>query len=248
MKAFVLRIAAAVLLGSLSLSAFASTKADVIRAAIYRGPASCEDCSETLKRAIEKLGPNYRVDFIGEDEPADITAENLSRYDIYAQPGGDQDIAAALKSLGDDRIEAIHDYVAHGGGFLGICMGAYLASGSGLGLVSYELYSEVGRPGFPIKTIDDAAITMRWEGCKENVFYQDGPYMLRSAKDPGFRAIATYENGDIAAARYSLGKGVVTLSGPHPEADEAWFEEAGIPLSYMPSSRLLRSLLDALDR
>lgn len=58
--------------------------------------------------------------------------------------------------------------------------------------------------------------------------------MLKSTNDPGFKSIATYENGDIAAARYSFEKGVVVLSGPHPEAGTDWFEEADLPLSKMP--------------
>ncbi|MGH8082815.1 MAG: BPL-N domain-containing protein, partial [Lysobacter sp.] len=221
---------------------------DPIRVAVYRGPASCENCSETLKTAIEQLGPNYRVDFVGKGERIDITPETLSRYDVYAQPGGGQDIPGALASLGDNRIDAIHDYVAHGGRYLGICMGAYLASASGLGLIPHELDSEVGRPGFSVTTTDDAAVAVQWQGREETIFYQDGPYLFRAAHDTGFKAIAAYANNDLAAARYSLGKGVVVLSGPHPEADESWFEDAGIPLENRPSDRLLRSLLTELRR
>ncbi|QQQ00774.1 BPL-N domain-containing protein [Lysobacter enzymogenes] len=256
MNGLVLKIAALALSGTLALPSFAAGRGDAsnrtdsaaIRVAVYRGPASCENCSETLKRAIERLGPKYRVDFVGADEPIDITARNLARYDVYAQPGGGQDIAGALASLGDERIDAIHDYVARGGRYLGLCMGAYLASGSGLSLIPHELDSEVGRPGFAVVDSDDAAIAVRWQGREQTVFYQDGPYMLRAAEDPGFKPIATYANGDLAAARYSFGQGVVVLSGPHPEADASWFEAAGIDVARMPDTRLLRSLLVELGR
>lgn len=241
-------LVALALLGALALPALAGPRADTIRVAVYRGPASCEDCSETLKAAIERLSPRYRVDFVGKDERIDITPATLSGYDVYAQPGGGQDIPGALASLGDSRIDAIHDYVAHGGRYLGICMGAYLASASGLGLIPHELDSEVGRPGFPVTTSDDAVVSVQWQGRKETIFYQDGPYLLRPAKDPGFRTIATYANRDIAAARYTLGAGLVVLSGPHPEADDAWFEEAGLPVDARPDDRLLRSLFAELER
>ncbi|QWP79258.1 hypothetical protein J5226_01675 [Lysobacter sp. K5869] len=243
-----LTLAALVVLSALAPPSLADSRADTIRIAVYRGPASCENCSETLKTAIERLSPRYRVDFVGEDERIDITPATLSQYDVYAQPGGGQDIPGALESLGDARIDAVHDYVARGGRYLGICMGAYLASASGLGLIPHELNSEVGRRGFPVATSDDAVVAVRWEGRKETVFYQDGPYLLRPANDPGFRTIATYANNDLAAARYTLGKGLVVLSGPHPEADESWFEEAGLPVDEMPSDRLLRSLLSGLER
>ena len=60
--------------------------------------------------------------------------------------------------------------------------------------------------------------------------------------------LATYANGDIAAARYPFGRGVVALSGPHPEADASWFEQAGIPPEERPRSALFRNLIDATLR
>jgi hypothetical protein len=127
-------------------------------------------------------------------------------------------------------------------------MGAYLASGSGIGLIPHELDSEVGRPGFPVDTIESTAITTQWNGRHTSIFYQDGPYMLKSTNDPGFKSIATYENGDIAAARYSFKKGVVVLSGPHPEAGKDWFEEADVSLSKMPGLGPLKSLFIQLNQ
>lgn len=106
----------------------------------------------------------------------------------------------------------------------------------------------VASPGFAVVDSDDAVVAVRWQGREETVFYQDGPYLLRAAKDPGFKPIATYANGDLAAARYSFGRGVVVLSGPHPEADAPWFEAAGIGLEHKPDARLLRSLLVELER
>lgn len=139
-----------------SLSCGADAKSDIVRVAVYRGPASCEDCSETAKKAIEDLGYRYHVDLIGVRE---ITPETLSRYDVYVQPGGGQDIPGPLESFGEERVEAIRHYVAAGGKYLGLCMGAYLASGSGIGLIPHELDSEVGRAGFPVNTIESTAIT-----------------------------------------------------------------------------------------
>lgn len=248
MKFTVPAIVGAVLLAALPLSSSAQAKGDVIRVAVYRGPASCEGCSETMKKAIEHLGPNYRVEFVGAGEKIDISPQNLSRYDIYVQPGGGQDIAGALRSLGKHRVGAIRDYVAQGGHYVGVCMGAYLADAAGIGLIPHDLDSEVGRPGFAVKTIADAGISVRWAGRKEGIFFQDGPYLPRAGRDAGFSPIATYDNGDLAAARYSFGKGSLALSGPHPEADNAWFEEAGIPLEKMPKANLLKDLFSPAGR
>lgn len=70
------------------------------------------------------------------------------------------------------------------------------------------------------------APTSRADGEKQTVFFQDGPYMSEPKDVRGFKKIATYQNGDIAAARYHFGNGIVVLTGPHPEADGSWFREA----------------------
>ena len=151
----------------------------IVRVAVYRGPASCEDCSETMRKSIMALGPEYRVDYVGAEEKIDIRDETLSKFDIYVQPGGGQDIPAAFESLGEQRVEAIRRFVEAGGGFFGSCMGAYLASGSGIGLIDDELESEVGRPGFPVSSIISTAVSTSWNGEKQTVFFQDGPYMSK---------------------------------------------------------------------
>ncbi|WP_058790489.1 BPL-N domain-containing protein [Pseudomonas oryzihabitans] len=219
---------------------------EVIRIAIYRGPAACEGCAEAIQDAIGRLGPAYQAEFVGPAERRDISSTTLQRYEAYVQPGGGQDIPAALSSLGKDKIAAIRAYVAQGGQYLGICMGAYLADADNLGLLDAELDSEVGRPGFPVTSIDDSAVLMRWGDSEDHLFFQDGPY-LPARSGNGFRVIGKYGNGDIAAARYRFGAGVLVLSGPHPEADESWFQEAGLPRRLLPRGEPFKILFDALD-
>lgn len=228
-------------------AALAGTADKPVRVAVYRGPASCDHCATAARRAIEKTDARYQVDFVGPDEPIDISDASLARYDVYVQPGGGQDIPGALDSLGQARVDAIRRFVARGGRYLGLCMGAYLADASNLGLIAQDLDSEVGRPGFPVKTIEDAAVAVRWAGAQDSVFFQDGPYLRPQPGDARFHAIATYENGDLAAARYSFERGLVVLSGPHPEAAKSWFVDAGIPLDEMPERDLFKDLLDQLD-
>nr|WP_314557998.1 BPL-N domain-containing protein [uncultured Pseudomonas sp.] len=219
---------------------------EVIRIAVYRGPAACEGCAEAIKAAIERLGSTYQIDFLGPNERLDISRTSLQRYEAYVQPGGGQDIPAALSSMGQDRIAAIRAYVAQGGQYLGICMGAYLADVDNLGLLDVALDSEVGRPGFPVTSIEDSAVLVKWGGREHHLFYQDGPY-LPQGTGIGFRVIGSYGNGDIAAARYRFGAGVVVLSGPHPEADESWFQDAQVPMNLFPKGEPFRILFSALD-
>ena len=238
-----LRMLAITLFASaLSLSSPAHA-APITHVAIYRGPAGCEDCSENVAKALQRVDPNYRIDFVGADESIDITPQTLARYDLYVQPGGGQDIPGALQSLGDARADAIRDYVASGGRYLGLCMGAYLADDSNLGLINQDLDSEAGRPGFEVPGIADAAVQVTWDGKADHVFYQDGPYFPKADAAAPHKVIATYRNGDVAAARYTYEKGVVILSGPHPEAGREWFENADLPLSKMPQGDLFGALI-----
>ncbi|WP_210358778.1 BPL-N domain-containing protein [Sphingomonas beigongshangi] len=243
MKAIVV-VAAILAFAGLSSSASAlRSHDDEVRIAIYRGPAACEDCAEALMRAIRRVDPQYRVDFVGPNERRDVSAGTLSRYAVYIQPGGGQDIDGALHALGDGRRSAIRSFVANGGGYIGICMGAYLADRTNLALIDATLDSEVGRPGTQAHSEDDTVVGVRWGDRHRTLYYQDGPYLPQAADKPGFRPLAAYRNGDIAAARYSSGKGVVVLSGPHPEADASWYRDAGLPRSAVPQDRPVELLL-----
>ena len=242
-----LRAVATLFAFALLLPSPAEASAPITHVAIYRGPAGCDDCSENVAKALERINPNYRIDFVGADEPIDITPQTLARYDLYVQPGGGQDIPGALDSLGDERAEAIRDYVAKGGRYLGLCMGAYLADDNNLGLIPQALDTEAGRPGFEVTGIDDAAVRVTWDGQADHVFYQDGPYFPKASAAAPYRTLATYRNGDVAAARYAYQKGVVVLSGPHPEAGQEWFENAGIPLDKMPRGELFGSLIRSVQ-
>jgi glutamine amidotransferase-like uncharacterized protein len=219
-----------------------------MRVAIYRGPAACEDCSETVERALAAISGKYAVEFIGPNEDLDISAAALEGIELYVQPAGGQDIEGALDSLGEDGQAAIRAFVAGGGKYLGLCMGAYLADTDNLGLVPFAMESEVGRVRFPVTTIEDAAIEVLWSGKQDWVFYQDGPYLTAVESHPAFFAIGSYLNGDLAAARFGYGDGLVVLSGPHPEADRSWYEEAELDLEKMPSRNLFEELMAAFDR
>ena len=87
------------------------------------------------------------------------------------------------------------------------------------------------------------APTSRADGEKQTVFFQDGPYMSEPKDVRGFKKIATYQNGDIAAARYHFGSGIVVLTGPNPEADGSWFREAVAVCAALVAQSVVAALL-----
>ncbi|VWD36796.1 biotin-protein ligase [Burkholderia lata] len=194
-------------------------------ALVYRGPAACDGCPETIAQRLRESRHRFRVIYVGPAEKLKITPAVLAGAALYVQPGGGQDIRGAAASIGKRSIEAVRHYVSNGGRYLGICMGAYLAGDPGFGLVAGEFDSEVDRPGSTLHGIADTVTPVVWRGKKRWIYFQDGA-MLPAA--PGAVVLATYPNRDIAAATYRYGKGRVGLVGPHPEADESWYRQNGL--------------------
>lgn len=194
------------------------------RIAVYRGDAGCAGCSEMVVKSLIGTGLPLNIAYVGEKETLKVNEQTLKKFDIYIQPGGGQDIAGSYDVIGDDGAEAIRQFVKSGKDFIGICMGAYLADKDWIGLIDAPLESEVGRPGSRAYDEGDYTLQVKWNNKQEPFYYQDGPYLNNTTSNAGFQAIAYYDNGDVAIARYQYGEGHVILSGPHPEADETWID------------------------
>jgi glutamine amidotransferase-like uncharacterized protein len=214
-------------------------------ALVYRGPAGCDDCSSAIAEALKNSTFHFDVRFIGPNETLKLVPSSFSGASLYVQPGGGQDIAGARKSLGKAGIQAVRDFVAQGGRYLGICMGAYLATDLGFDIVEGETDSEVSRPGFSVSDIDDHVVQVQWNGSSVWTYFQDGPHLPKNHANSDFRELAHYQNGDVAAARYAYGKGSATLIGPHPEAPQKWYDNYGLHNPDGVNSKLIRGLLDA---
>ncbi|QND51674.1 biotin--protein ligase [Phyllobacterium sp. 628] len=214
-------------------------------ALVYRGPAGCDDCSSAIAEALRTSTFHFDVKFIGPNEKLKLVPSSFIGASLYVQPGGGQDIAGARKSLGKSGIQTVRDFVSRGGRYLGICMGAYLATDLGFDIVEGETDSEVGRPGFPVSDIGDYVVQIKWKGSSSWTYYQDGPYLPKNHRNAGFQELAHYQNGDLAAARYAFGKGSATLIGPHTEAPQDWYDYHGLHNPDGVNSKLIQGLIDA---
>lgn len=197
-------------------------------ALVYRGPAACDGCPETIARRLRESDYRFRVIYVGPAERLKITPAALAGAALYVQPGGGQDIPGAAASIGRPAIRAVRHYVANGGRYLGLCMGAYLAGAQGFGLVAGDIDSEVDRPGSTLHGIADTVTPVVWRGKKRWIYYQDGARLPVAPIGSGGIVLAIYPNKDIAAATYRYGKGRVGLAGLHPEADESWYRQNGL--------------------
>ncbi|ASK65887.1 biotin--protein ligase [Brachybacterium avium] len=217
----------AALLAPLALAAACSSpgaERSVPRALVYRGPAGCPGCAETLAERLGAAPLGMDIMYIGPEEELPLTAESLRGADLFAQPGGGDDVAAAAAEMPDGFASALGQFVRDGGRYLGMCMGAYLAGPEGFGLLEDTVEGEVGAAGFPVTDSADHLVEVTWQDTVRWTYFQEGARL----PEAGAESYARYENGDLAAALYELGAGRAALVGPHPEADASWLADAGL--------------------
>ena len=185
--------------------------------------------------ALDLLGIKYIE--VGDD---DIRAGRLSVPGVLVIPGGYT--ADYVLNLGFMGFESIRRFVAHGGGYIGICAGAYLAASrvevpgrpSGLGIIDVVNYRRRGRGIVEILVSKPEHPVMNGYRGRLRIWYQNGPHMeVRS----GVEVLATYEDGYAAIVASMYGDGCVTLFSPHPEGSS----EAGVRPEDLGTLGLLRN-------
>ncbi|KAF2158593.1 hypothetical protein M409DRAFT_30923 [Zasmidium cellare ATCC 36951] len=217
----------------------AFSRSPTLQAYVYRGPASCDGCPESVGELLESSCRKINVTYVGPNEEIDITAESLSEADIYVHPGGGG-LDDAWKHMKQYK-PVIRDFVQNGGRYLGFCLGAYLAGHDpGFDLLSSQddADEEVSQSGAQVDDEADTVIQVDWtfaSGPKKGktdhkrwLYFQDGA-SFKLSKTSSATILGRYSsNGDPAAILTTLGEGWVGLVGPHPEADQDWYDDAEI--------------------
>jgi putative intracellular protease/amidase len=168
---------------------------------------------------------------------ADIRAGRLKDADVLVQPGGSGSKQA--ETLQPEGREAIRQFVKNGGGYLGICAGAYLASADYTWSLHILNAKVIDRQHWA-RGNGDVKVRMSPEGKRllgvtEDVVtavYAQGPLLAAAGKPelPAYEALATFDTeivkngapegvmkGTTAMASAPFGKGRVMCISPHPE-------------------------------
>ena len=200
-------------------------------ALVYDGPQGCPECAPAIAAVLEDAPAPFRVEFVGPGTGTDLTAEVLAEAELYVQPGGGDDLEATWSDL-EPQAGVVRDWVERGGSYLGLCFGAYLAGRDpGFDLLPGDAFGWAGSPGASVPDERDTVIPVTWRGEERWVYFQDGPgFALRPGAEEGagVQVLATYPNGVPAVLVAPYGAGRVGVAGPHPEADESWFSDAGL--------------------
>lgn len=197
-------------------------------AVVYRGEAGCDGCSEAVGEMLERSKFRFKVVYAGPREAVQVNDETLRGAIVYAQPGGGDDTELALSKLGPGAVAAVRAFVARGGRYLGICMGAYLAGSPGFSLIDGVPLQYWGRPGALVADYKGTVTPVLWGGRQRHVYYESGSTVVFRPTAKNVQVLASYPNKDVAVSVSPFGKGKVALSGPHPEADRIWYESQGL--------------------
>jgi glutamine amidotransferase-like uncharacterized protein len=167
----------------------------------------------------------------------DIRAGKLKGFQVVVQPGGSSSQQGA--ALAEEGREKVRQFVKDGGGYVGICAGAYLATNDydwslhilnakvldrkhwARGIADLELsFPAAGKEMLGVST--DRVI----------LHYHQGPLLAPAEKEglPAYRELAKFETevakngaptgvmiGTTAIAAAEFGKGRVLCFSPHPE-------------------------------
>ncbi len=218
------------ILSGLLLSAYCQ-KIELNSIALYSDNGAAESCVNATKNMFEWMG--YTVKLITADY---IDKKDLDNFSMICFPGGDMyrysiDISSSGK-------EKIRNFISNGGGYIGICGGAYFTGekvfwqGNQLPMEPLSIF-----PGITRGPVDEIAPYPNCVMCEVNIVNHTNP-IIESEKDsvwiqycygPMFlpnensnvEILGEYEIGDSPSIiAFEYGHGRVFIIGTHPEFEE----------------------------
>jgi len=207
-------------------------KSRPLKVAIYEGPGSGDKGVVSVSARARQI-PGTVVTAL---KPEAVGAADLSGYDLIIFSGGSG--SAQAKAIGEAGRQNVRRFVEGGGGYLGVCAGAYLACAGfdwGLGILNAKTVSNKWQRGRGTMEIELAAAGRPLLGDVKGRFfirYANGPIIQplgRAGLEPyqvaAFFRTEIANNGtpvgvmkDSPAIVYStFGKGRVMTISPHSE-------------------------------
>lgn len=204
-----------------------------VRIAIYDGPGSGDSGVDNVEARARQLDGAI----ITRLTPAEIgTVDLTSRFDVIVFSGGSG--SAQSKAIGDAGRANVREFVRNGGGYVGVCAGAYLACAGfewGLGVLDARTVSSKWRRGQAMLDLAPTEAATDLFGSLPDSFkvrYANGPILKPLGREdiPDFTPVTIFlteiaendtpvgvQTGSPAQAIGTFGRGRVFVSSPHPE-------------------------------
>lgn len=194
-------------------------------AIVYGGPGSCpEGCTDAAVTVTRLAG----------FDPLVVTPETfhpslLEGVKVWVQPGGKS--GQASNAMGSEMREQIKTFIRNGGGYVGFCAGAFLAtkkvgtsSVTGLGIIpgTTKLYkNSPGHISLQAMIRPQGVRYWYWEGGPRFVFSNEE---FKTVKVTSRYQVGNY----IGGIDTTYGKGRVSVTGLHPEAPKWWSDDVNM--------------------
>jgi putative intracellular protease/amidase len=221
----------------LFLASVLSVAADrPLRVALYADAGAGSGGISTVHGQLEQSGNIEVVRVKGEEIAQGVLS---SGFDVVVFTGGSG--SRQGNTLGEEGRENVRNFVREGGGYVGICAGAYLACTGfswGVGVLDAKTVSPRWRRGRGNVQVEVTAAGEEVSGISpgiHDVRYANGPILAPHGRDdiPPFETVAYFrtelaENDTPvgvmvdapAIVRGIFGEGRVVVSSPHPENTE----------------------------
>lgn len=203
-----------------------------VKVGIFDGKGAPDDGINNVTNVLKAL-PQIQVTRISGGQMGSI---DLKQFDVVVFSGGSG--SQQSKSIGESGLNNVREFVRGGGGYCGICAGAYLACSNfswSLGILNASTVSSKWARGRGFMDVEVTADGKPLLGDVQGLFkvrYANGPIIKPGSRAdiPAYRPVALFrseiaENGtpvgvmvdSPAQAVGVFGKGRVFISSPHPE-------------------------------
>ncbi len=207
-----------------------------LRVAVFDGEGVGPSSVQLIESLEKAKGQKVQVSRITREE---IAGGKLSGIDVLVHPGGSG--GKQGRALGEKGRQAIRDFIHEGGGFLGVCGGAYLATNDyewSLNLIDAKVVDRRhwarGKGSVKLQLSPTGSKFFDTKTAEMSIYYAQGPLLSRHEWDdpdvPNYESLAIFateiaKNGapqgvmarTSAAVRCDFGKGRVFCYSPHPE-------------------------------
>jgi len=199
--------------------------------ALYADQGADEDCIKATMNMFQWMG--YSVKYVTAEN---INTQGLDNFKILCIPGGDMyQYGRDISSKGKENIK---NFISNGGGYIGICGGAYFTGekviwrGSQLPMTPLGIF-----PGTTQGPFDEIIPYPDYGMCKVNIvdsihpitesepdsawiLYYWGPAFIPN-DNAEIDILGKYNIGNkVSIAAFNYGSGRVFIIGPHPEFEE----------------------------